>query len=105
MGFVGGRKSIFRGNFDNAVDQLAVKRFGNEVGTNSLKLVRSGRFARKQSTFIRFNGADHHAGIALFQITSDSGQSAAGTDSGDKNIDFAVGVAPDLLRAVKGSAL
>ena len=88
-------KSIFGGNFDNAVDQFSVKRFGNEIGTDSLKLMRSCRFAGKQGTFIRLYGTDHDTGITLFQIASDAGKSAAGTDSGNENIDFSVGIAPD----------
>ncbi len=91
-------------NGDDFVDNIQMEIVRNKARPCSLDFVRT-RFQRlalqglqNHRRILRLNGDRFKIWFALFDDFGDSGDCAPGSYSGDNNINFAVGVGPDLFR-------
>ena len=89
---------------DDFVDNLQMKIVRNKARPGSLNLVRT-RFQRlalqglqNDRRIFRLNRDRFKLRFPLFDDFGDTSDCAPGPDGGDKNVDFAVGVGPDLFR-------
>src|SRR5690606_31648220 len=84
------------------VNQIKVEVLGNKAGPETLNLVGRG-FDLVAPQCLGddrgIRGLHRHSGngftFGLFNITGDAGQGAAGTNAGNKDIHFTIGIVPD----------
>src|SRR6185369_3185689 len=86
----------------DTIDHREVEGVRNESGADPLDLVRSrlnrltGQMLGDDRTLFRFDRyGDDFLPLAVFDVTRDTGDGAAGADAGHQDIDAAIGVVPD----------
>src|SRR5665647_452653 len=99
--FLRGTTSPLDGRLGVDVDDLVVyptvEDLGHEVRTDALDLVRAGSTAVKDCGLLWLNANDLDHGVAGLEDLADAGDGATCADSGDEDVDRAVGVLPDLF--------
>ena len=99
----GHREGLVVGDGENLVDRIKVEVAGDESRTGSLDLVGArlhglaGTCLGDDRGVLGLHRDGLEARLALLDHFGDAGDGAAGADCGDKDVDLAVGVLPDLL--------
>ena len=91
-----GGKGVLVGNGDDLVIDLGVQHIGHKACADALNLVRTGHALAQHGGGGRLDSHDLDGGILALEILTHAGHSAAGADTGHKNIDLSIGVLPDL---------
>ena len=92
--FAGG-KSVVVLNGDDFVIDLGVQNIGHKASANALDLVGTRLALAQNRAGSRLNSNNLYVGVLLFQVGANAGHGAAGANTGNKNVNLAVGVFPD----------
>src|SRR4029077_7879716 len=91
----GHEDGVFAGDLDDLGNVVGAEDFGNEAGADALNFMRAGSATRKDCAFFRFDCDGLEARLFRTDVFGHAGDGAAGADTGDEDIDLAVGVFPD----------
>ena len=78
------------------IDEIGTQNAGHKTRTDTLNLVRPGLAAGKHWTLRRLDRDGFERRLLRLDVFAHAGKRAARSNTGDENVDFAVGIVPDL---------
>ena len=94
------RKSVFIADWDDFIINALIQYRRDKTCANPLNFVRTCNASGKNGRRSRFYSNDFDIGVLSFQIFADTGNRAAGADTGNEKIDCTIGILPDFRPVV-----
>ena len=82
---------VLSGHLDDLIEEAGVGVAGDETGTDALDLVRAGLATGKDGGLLGLDGHDLERRVERLEVLAASGQSSAGADSTDEDVNLSIG--------------
>ena len=93
---------ILSGYLDDLVEEAGVGVAGDETGPDALDLVRTGLAAREDGGLLGLDRHNLERRIERLEVLAASGESSAGTDAANENVNLAIGCLLILISILVG---